>query len=120
MRVRVEPPGVPPPPELEGLLPLPCDAREAEERVLGAMRTLAGLQARAMAWLLIVLAMALMVPVAAGDYVVLAILAFVALIAVSGAVAVRVFQAILWIAFLRRLRSALWTDPQVLRDLCRG
>ena len=120
MRVRLEPPGVPPPPELEGLMPLPCDPRRADEKVVGAIRLLAGVQARALAWLLLILALAAVVPALAGDYIVLAIAAFVLLLALSGAVAVRVFQAFIWTAFLRKVRNAIWADPQALKELCRG
>ena len=118
MRIKLDPPAVPPPPEIEALLPLPCDARQADHRVSEAAGRLARLQARMAVWLLILLALAFTVPALLGAYPGLAIIAFIILLASSAAAAVRVFQAIMWVSFLRRVRAAIWNDPQSLKELC--
>ncbi len=116
-----EPPAVPPPPEvleaLGGGGGLPCDASRALDALEEAASRLGRVQGRMAALLAVGLAAAVAVPAAwgaAGFLVVLLALA------VSLAAAVRVFQALVWTLYLRRLYAAIRADPAVLEEACGG
>ncbi len=120
MKHKPRTPSIPPPRILNDWV-LSCESPEkANESILEALGILGRYQARLLTRLALILAIALIAPMIFSDYIYLAILAVVLVLAVSTAFAIEVFQAFTWTAFLRSLRLYLADNREALEEYCRG
>lgn len=113
-------PNVPPPRVLSSWA-LNCESPEkASESIQEALGVLGRYQARLLTRLIIILAIALIVPMILSDYIFIAILAVILVLATSAAFAIEVFQTFTWTAFLRSLRLYIVDNREALKEYCRG
>lgn len=110
-----------PPPRVLGDWSLNCESPEkANESIQEALGVLGRYQARLLARLVIILAIALIAPMILSDYILIAILAVILILATSAAFAIEVFQAFTWTAFLRSLRLYIVDNREALEEYCSG
>ncbi len=111
-------PNVPPPRILRSWA-LNCESPEkASESIQEALGVLGRYQARLLTRLVIILAIALIAPMILSNYILVAILAVILVLATSAALAIEVFQTFTWTAFLRSLRLYLVDNREALEEYC--